>query len=167
VLAVAGVPGGTFSAVFGPMMVPRRLRPGIAKVAARAMAHVGPAVRVAAGVLAPQGGAWQEWSGPASYASASAHALRAFARHDWRWYAQLVQAIEEHAVMDLSQLRCPATFVGGRYDLITAEADVRAAAARAPGSRYAELPGSHYLPLEFPGALQRELAALAERVTWD
>ena len=163
VLAVAGVPGGTFEALFGPMLLPRPLRPRAGRLATRALAHVGPAVRVAAEVLAPTGPARPGLVKPSSYASASAHALRAFARHDWRWYSHLVRAAEQHPVLDLSALRCPTTFVAGRFDMITSADDVRRAAGSVPGARYVELPGSHYLPLEYPAVLAAELAQLAAR----
>lgn len=163
VLAVAGVPGGSFSALFGPVLMPRRLRPRAGRLAARALAHVGPAVRVAAEVLAPVGGHARDLVRPSSYAVASGHALRAFAGHDWRWYSELVRASEQHGALDLRALSCPTTFVAGRFDLITAADAVRRAAGRVPGARYVELPGSHYLPLEFPGAIKRELAVLSRR----
>jgi 3-oxoadipate enol-lactonase len=168
VLAVAGVPGGTFSALFGPTPLPRRLRLPVGLLAARGLAHVGPVVRLAARMLPPAAG------GPAGApvlpaarrAEASVSALRAFAAHDWRWYSELVRAAEKHPPLDLSGLTCPVTLVGGRFDLVTSDRDMRRASRAIPGARYVSLPGSHYLPLEFPDVLRRQLAQLGRRAQW-
>ena len=169
VLAVAGVPGGTFSALFGPTPLPRHLRLPVGLAAARALAHVGPAVRLAARLLpdAPpgpsSGPAWGQVTPGQRWGEASARALQAFAQHDWRWYAELVRAAEAHPPMDLSGLRCPVTLVGGRFDLLTSDRDVKRASRAIPDARYVSLPGSHYLPLEFPDRLREELEALVRR----
>lgn len=163
ILAVAGVPGGTFSALLGPTLLPRRLRAGTGRLLTRGLAHIGPVVRGAARVLTPAESEQVDGIGRSMYVRASAHALRAFAAHDWRWYAKLIHAAAEHEVLDLSNLTCPTTFLGGRFDLITDSEDVRRAAETVPGARYRELTGSHYLPLEFPAAVQQELVQLSRR----
>ena len=65
--------------------------------------------------------------------------------------------------MDLEGLLCPTTFVAGSLDMLASSADIRLASQRIPGARYLELPGSHYLPLEFPDVVRLELAALGDR----
>jgi pimeloyl-ACP methyl ester carboxylesterase len=168
VLAVAGVPGGTFRALFGPTPLPRRWRPAAGLLAARALAHVGPAVRLVAGLLPPPAtwGPDHGLGGSARrYAEASASALQAFAAHDWRWYADLVRAAEKHPPMDLSGLTCPVTMVGGSLDLLTSDEDMRRASRLVPDARSLTLVGSHYLPLEHPEVLLRELRRLADRAT--
>ena len=169
VLAVAGVPGGTFHSLFGPTPLPRRWRPAAGLLAARALAHVGPGVRLVARLLPPPT-AWGPDSGlggPARrYAEASTSALQAFAAHDWRWYADLVRAAEKHAPMDLSGLTCPVTMIGGSLDLLASDQDMRTASRVVPGARCLTLLGSHYLPLEYPEVLRAELRSLADRATW-
>jgi len=55
---------------------------------------------------------------------------------------------------------CPVTFVSGTFDVLASSKDIRAVAERHAGARMIELPGSHYLPLEFPDVLRRELNLL-------
>jgi 3-oxoadipate enol-lactonase len=168
VLAVAGVPGGTFGALFAPIGMPRRLRRPAGVLGARLLAYVGPVVRLVASGLPPHDGGAHSPSVDAferrlRNAGAGVHTVRVFAQHDWPWYSQLVQAGAHHQPMDLEALHCPTTFVAGTVDMLASSADIRAASRRVRGARYVELPGSHYLPLEFPEVLRFELRLLAER----
>ncbi|MDD7968754.1 alpha/beta fold hydrolase [Actinomycetospora lemnae] len=95
-----------------------------------------------------------------------AEVARQFARHDWTWFSRMVLAAAEHeapADEDLATLTMPATVVAGDYDTLAPPADMAALAAALPDARLARLPGSHFLPLQFPDALAGELAALAAR----
>ncbi|GAA4873666.1 alpha/beta fold hydrolase [Actinomycetospora straminea] len=99
-----------------------------------------------------------------------AEVARQFARHDWTWFSRMVLAAAEHeapADEDLATLTMPATVVAGDYDTLAPPADMAALAAALPDARLARLPGSHFLPLQFPDALAGELAALAERAGLD
>jgi pimeloyl-ACP methyl ester carboxylesterase len=74
----------------------------------------------------------------------------------WRWYRHLALAVAEHAPLDISPVRCPVTFVAGRYDSLVDVADVRSAARSVPGARLRELPGTRFLPLQYPEVLLEE-----------
>jgi pimeloyl-ACP methyl ester carboxylesterase len=165
VLAVAGVPGGTFSSLFAPYGVPRRLRAPVGRWSSRLLLALGPMLPPIAASLPP----WPELLSPAALrgpAHEAAHpgALRAvlqeFARHDWRWYRHLALAIADHASLDISPVRCPVTFVAGRYDSLVDVADVRSAARSVLGARLRELPGTHFLPLQYPAVMLQELRRL-------
>lgn len=91
---------------------------------------------------------------------------RQFARHDWTWFSRMVLAAADHEPPDdaaLHALAMPATVVSGDYDTLAPPADMAALAAALPDARLVRLPGSHFLPLQFPDALAGELAALAAR----
>jgi len=162
VLAVAGVPGGSFSSLFAPYGVPRRLRAPVGRWSSRLLLAVAPLLPPIAASLPP----WPDLlvpdalRGPA-HEMAHPGALRAvvqeFARHDWRWYRHLALAVAEHAPLDIAPVRCPVTFVAGRYDSLVDVADVRNAAETVPGARLRVLPGTHFLPLQYPGVLLEEL----------
>jgi len=93
-----------------------------------------------------------------------AEVAREFARHDWTWFSRLVLAAAEHATPDdLDSLHVPVTVVSGDLDTLAPPADMAALAAALPDARLVRLPGSHFLPLQFPDALAGELAALAAR----
>jgi 3-oxoadipate enol-lactonase len=162
VLAVAGVPGGSFSSLFAPYGVPRRLRAPAGRWSSRLLPVLGPLLPAMAASLPP----WPELLSPAALrgpAHEAAHpgalrsVLQEFSRHDWRWFRHLALAIAEHAPLDIAPVRCPVTFVAGRYDSLVDVADVRRAAGSVPGARLRQLPGTHFLPLQYPAVLLEEL----------
>jgi len=165
VVAVAGVPGGTFSALFAPYGVPRRLRPRLGRLGSRLLPVLGPLLPM---VVASLPSAHDLWSPVALSGTAheAAHpgalraVLREFARHDWNWYRHLALAVAEHAPLDVASVCCPVTFVAGRYDSLVDVRDVRNAARTVPGARLRELPGTHFLPLQYPRVMLEELSRL-------
>jgi pimeloyl-ACP methyl ester carboxylesterase len=168
VLAVAGVPGGTFGALFAPIGLPRWLRPQAGSLGASLLRYVGPAVRLFASGLRPHDKStpfygYGVFDQHMRYAAASVRTVRLFARHDWGWYSQLVRAAGRHQTMDLQSLRCPTTFIAGALDMLASSADVLSASRQTRGARFVELPGGHYLPLEFPDVVRRELVLLGNR----
>ncbi|MGY1679218.1 alpha/beta fold hydrolase [Geodermatophilus sp. SYSU D01176] len=167
-LAVAGVPGGTFSAMFAPLGVPRRLRAPAGRLSSRLLPVFGPLLPVVVASLPP----WHELLHPAGVAgpareaahpAALYHVLHEFSRHDWRWYRHLALAVAEHEPLDVAPVRCPVTFVAGRYDTLVDLADVRAAAGRVPGARLRTLAGTHFVPLQYPEVMLEELRGLVAR----
>ncbi|WP_448639258.1 alpha/beta fold hydrolase [Geodermatophilus sp. URMC 63] len=167
-LAVAGVPGGSFSAVFAPYGVPRRLRAPAGRLSSRLLPAVGPLLPVLVASLPP----WPELLTPAGVTGPAREAghpaalyqvLHEFSRHDWRWYRHLALAVAEHAPLDVGPVRCPVTFVAGRYDSLVDLADVRMAARAVPGARLRTLAGTHFVPLQYPGVMRAELRALVAR----
>lgn len=169
ILAVAGVPGGSFRAMGAPLAVPRPLRHGVGVGAAYAMRALAPVLQAAAGALplTPATATAISHSGfvlPAARSEVLLPALREFRTHDWRWYFTLALAAADHRPMDLSFVTVPTTFVAGRFDVLTARSDMRRAARLVPHARLVTLPGSHFLPLEYPAeitALLRDLVAEA------
>jgi 3-oxoadipate enol-lactonase len=89
--------------------------------------------------------------------------LQEFREHDFRWYFTLAIGAAEHEPMDLAFVQVPVTLVAGRYDVLTSMHDMVDAASRIPHAELHLLPGSHFLPLEFPEELATELRRLAER----
>ena len=166
VLAVAGVPGGSYSSLFATYGVPRRLRAPMGRLGSRLLPAVGPLLPVLLASVPP----WHDLLTPAATrgpAREAAHpgalgaVLREFARHDWTWYRHLSVALADHAPLDVSGVRCPVTFVAGRFDSLVDVADVRRAARSVPGARFRELLGTHFLPLQYPDVMLAELRHLA------
>jgi pimeloyl-ACP methyl ester carboxylesterase len=168
--AVAGVPGGTFTAMGAPLLLPRPLRTPLSTGAARAVRLVGPVVtpvarRVPMGpvtttALRFSGIVWPT----ASYADVR-RVTREFLTTPIEWYMHLALAAADHPPVPLSRIGVPTAFVAGRYDVLASSKDIRAAAARTEGATYVELWGTHYLPLERSAevtALLRDLVARAE-----
>ena len=163
-LAVAGVPGGTFSAMFGPLKRGPRARHAASVGVARAARAAGPLLgRVARATPLTRGTA-----AVLRHSAMTRHAapevvlpvIEEFRAHDFRWYFHLAVAMAEHHPMDLAFVRCPTTLVAGRRDIITSRHDMERAAARIPHAELVVLDGSHFLPLERPAeitALLRDL----------
>jgi pimeloyl-ACP methyl ester carboxylesterase len=166
ILAVAGVPGGTFSTMGGPLRIPRLLRKPISTRAARVGRAVGPALTwLTARIPVNSRTAWiithSGFMLPAARTEVVVPMLEQFLRHDWQWYGELAVAAAEHDPMDLRFVTCPVTLVAGRHDVLTSMHDVIACAAKIPHATIRVLPGSHFLPMEYPDELHEALDDLA------
>jgi pimeloyl-ACP methyl ester carboxylesterase len=167
-MAVAGVPGGTFSTMGAPWRIPRRLRHPIGTGIARAGQVVGPALtwlapRVPIGQrtarLVTRTGIMRTEAQP----EVLVPMLKEFLVQDWRWYMRLAVAASAHEPIDVSSLTCPVTLVAGRHDVLTSMDDILLTAQRIPHAHTTVLPGSHFLPLEFPELVTAALDELARR----
>ena len=166
VLAVAGIPGGSYSSLFGAYGVPRRIRPRMGRLSSWLLPVVGPLLPLLVASLPPVRDLWSPAAirGPVQEAvqpGALLAVLHEFARHDWNWYRHLSLALAEHAPLDVAAVRCPVTFVAGRYDSLVDVRDVRQAARAVPGARLRALSATHFVPLQFPGVMLEELARLS------
>ena len=167
VLAVAGVPGGSFSALFHPL--PRPLRPRAGRLGAHLLRYVGPVLSKLSdglpvstdGHLDPRG--LSTIGLDALHLTTLVRVLRAFAKHDWAWYSRLARATGDHEPIDLGFVDFPVTFVAGTWDSISSARDMQTASRPVRGSRYRELAGTHYVPLQFPSVMRSELDRLIAR----
>jgi pimeloyl-ACP methyl ester carboxylesterase len=168
ILAVAGVPGGTFSTMGGPLRIPRRLRKPISTRVARVMrdtagwlSWLSPRIPVGPRV------AWlvthTGFLTPRARPEVVIPMLERFLHHDWKWYGELAVAASEHDPMDLHFVECPVTLVAGKHDILTSMHDVVDAASKMPHAQISVLPGSHFLPLEHPQEIHDLLDDLARR----
>jgi pimeloyl-ACP methyl ester carboxylesterase len=166
IMAVAGVPGGTFSTMGGPLRIPRRLRKPISVRLAKSGKYLGPAVtKLTARLPVNERLAWllthSGFMMPSAKPDVVAAMLDTFLRHDWQWYTRLAVAAAKHDPMDLHFVRCPVTLVAGKHDVLTSMHDVIACAATIPHAQISVLNGSHFLPLEYPEQLHTALDDLA------
>lgn len=166
-LVVAGVPGGSMDSFFAPVGVPKRWRYPVAMAVCKLAKRLGPQLSTIARALpmtdlVASAIAHTGFMLPAAKPPVTVPALTEFFRNDFQWYFDLALAASEHPAMDVSFLKCPATVVAGKWDSLTACADVVDLARRIPQAELRILPGSHFLPLEYPDELEqwaRELAA--------
>jgi pimeloyl-ACP methyl ester carboxylesterase len=168
VLAVAGVPGGSYASLFAPLGVPRPARTHLGRLGSRLLPVVGPLLPVLAATLPPatdllDPAAVRSTAREAAHAGALATVLREFSRHDWNWFRHCADAIAEHAPLDVTGVRCPVTLLAGRFDSLVDVADMRATARALPDARLRELLGTHFVPLQYPEVMTAELRALEER----
>ena len=168
VMAVAGVPGGTFSTMGEPWRIPRRLRQPIATRVAKSGRTIGPAITWLAprvpvnertARLLTRTGFLRKEATP----DVLVPMLREFLDQDWRWYMHLAVGASEHEPLDVSSVQCPVTLVAGRHDVLTSMQSIVETAEHMPHAHVTVLPGSHFLPMEYPGLVQAALDELARR----
>lgn len=167
-LAVAGIPGGTFTTMGAPLRIPTCLRRPLAVAVARLGRRSGPALNwLAPRVPLDRRTAWLlSHSGfmlPGADPDVLVAAMAEFLRQDWGWYCALALAATEHCPPDLSLVQCPTTLLVARQDVLTSMHAMLDAAATIPDARTLVLSGSHFVPLEHPDVVVDALAALARR----
>jgi pimeloyl-ACP methyl ester carboxylesterase len=89
--------------------------------------------------------------------------LAEFREHDFRWYFTLALAAASHRPMDMSFVSIPVSLVAGRFDVLTSLHAMREAESLITDAELTVLPGSHFLPLEYPDELATQLRALVGR----
>ena len=168
ILAVGGVPGGAFRALFGPSGLPRELRKPAGQAGAWLLRVVGPPAAGLASLLprildATDRLGLGEHARDLTGLATVGEVAREFAGHPWTYYSRLVLASAEHPAMDTAFVTFPVTVVAGLLDSVAASDDLRALAGRIPQARFVQLNGSHFLPLQYPDRLHRELRDLTDR----
>jgi pimeloyl-ACP methyl ester carboxylesterase len=170
--AVAGVPGGTFSSMGAPLQIPRFARRPIALSIASTLARTGRAITPVSSRF-PVGRRTTfllQHSGfmlPGADPESVERAVSEFLTTPVDWYMHLAREAARHDRISLSQVRVPAAFVAGTYDILASAEDMQTASERIAGSRFVELRGSHFLQMEHPDDVHQELLAfLAGLRTW-
>jgi len=165
--ALAGVPGGTFASMGAPLQIPRWFRRPLSIGVATALEHTGwalspvttrlPVGRLGANLLRHSG-----FMLPNAETAVVERATREFLTTPVQWYMHLARAAARHDRVRLSRVRVPSVFVAGTYDILASAEDMRTASERIPGAQYVELRGSHFLQMERPAQVHRQLLAFLE-----
>jgi pimeloyl-ACP methyl ester carboxylesterase len=169
ILAVAGVPGGTFSSMGAPLMIPRLARRPISVGVTRVLRRGGKALtpitsRLPVGDLFAHAISHSGFMLPTPEIASVRRAVKEFLTTPVDWYMHLALAAAEHPRVSLRSIRVPTAFVAGRYDILASAQDMRTAADRITGATYVELPGSHFLQLEHPEPVHGQLLDLLGRI---
>lgn len=167
VVALAGVPGGSYDAILPP--VPR-------DVAAQAVAF-GSAVLQAGGswltALANRIGQMPRTTDllkatGAIGASAQTEHVRELVRDffgmDVHWYGRLASALQRHQAMELDRITCPVLYISAGQDFVTDPQAVEAAAERTPNGTVQRWDATHFLVLEYPDRVLETLRRFAAEV---
>ena len=170
ILAVAGVPGNTFSTMLAPLRVPRPLARLAMTSAARVTTVAGhplapvtrriPWTRLTANMLRRS-----RLINPAADTAELRDLMQEFFTTHPAWYAKLALSVTEHQRVPLSQITVPVTFVAGRWDLLTGARDILSASQRIKHSRYVRLDATHFIPVERPDEVLVELRLLLDQVS--
>jgi pimeloyl-ACP methyl ester carboxylesterase len=170
ILAVAGVPGGTFSSMGAPLMIPRPARRPLAVGVTRLVGSAGRLIHPVSSRLpvGPLTGHLLTHSGfmlPVPDTDDVRRAVKEFLTTPVDWYMHLARVAAEHPRVSLRSIRVPTTFVAGKYDILASARDMRTASERIPDAAYVLLPGTHFVQLEHPGQVHDQLLALVDRTT--
>ena len=168
--AVADVPGDTFSAMLGPLRVPRPLARAFSVNFSRVLKYGGRALTPVTTRLpvGPKAIAVLSHSGfmlPVPDAEGAANAVREFLVTPIDWYMHLAIATSEHGRVSLSKVRVPSAFVAARWDVLAGSRDMASAAARIAEATYVELDGSHFIQMEQPDRVHDLLLEFLDRVS--
>ncbi|CAN5244143.1 hypothetical protein BH09ACT10_BH09ACT10_20180 [soil metagenome] len=168
ILAVAGVPGDTFSTMLAPLRIPRPVSKAVmvtvAKGAWLGRRALAPVTRRVPWVPATTN--LVRHSGIINPAADPVHvqlAVKEFFANDFGWYTFMALAASKHGRVPLAGIRVPTTFIAGKRDIVAGARDIQAASERIPESRFQLLDGTHFLTLEFPHVVHGELHALLAR----
>ncbi len=155
IVALAGVPGGTFESGFASLMVPKPLRRHVSMGVVHGGRMFGTPLTALARTV-PKGRPFAEvlrWTGfmmPHSDPSHTVPWIKAFLEHDFHWYFTLGMAAAKHEPIDPSFVEVPVTVAAGGFDVMTSARDIMAFAEKIPHAAVHLLHGTHMLPLEFP-----------------
>ena len=168
IFAVAGVPGGTFSSMGAPLMIPRPARRPLAVGVTRLVGTAGRLIHPVSSRLpvGPLTGHLLTHSGfmlPVPDTDDVRRAVKEFLSTPVDWYMHLARTAAEHPRVSLRSIRVPVTFVAGRYDLLASAHDMRTASERIPDAEYILLTGTHFVQLEHPGRVHAQLMRLVNR----
>jgi pimeloyl-ACP methyl ester carboxylesterase len=165
--AVAGVPGGTFASMGAPLQIPRWARRPLSIGVATTLACTGWALSPVTTRLpvGPRVANLLRHSGllmPNAETSVVERAVREFLTTPVEWYMHLARAAARHDRVPLSKVRVPSVFVAGTYDILASAEDMRTASERLLGATYVGMRGSHFLQMERPAEVHRQLLAFIE-----
>lgn len=167
--AVAGVPGGTFGSMLGPLRLPRLAAHAVAVNLSRALKYAGRALSPIATRL-PVGPRGIEVLGHTGFMfrvpdpELAAVAVAEFLTTPIDWYFHLALHTSRHARISLRSITVPTVFVAGTFDVLAGARDMATAAARIAGSTYVELRGSHFIQMEHPERVHALLLEFLEQV---
>jgi 3-oxoadipate enol-lactonase len=162
-MLLGGGAGGGFRVL--PARTPEVVQRGVSRASAWLLRVVGPPISGVISVL-PRG--LDAMGEPGAVLTAPpirtlAEVAREFARHDWTWFSRMVLAAGEHEPIPTDEVRVPVTVLAGEFDSIAPADEMAALAAALPDARLVRVPGSHFLPLQYPELLRSELDDLARR----
>lgn len=169
ILAVAGVPGNTFSTMLAPLRLPpvlsRALMVGFVRSATVTGHVLAPLTRKVPWTNTTANAVrLTRFVNPAADTAELRVLLQEFFTTHPAWYAKLALSVSKHARVSLSDIDVPVTFIAGKWDIFTGARDMLSAAQRVKGSRYRELDATHFVSVEYPDVVLDELKQLLARV---
>lgn len=169
VLAIAGLPGGSYDAMLPLSVIPRDVAMQLVSFSTALLQAggswlTGIATRIG---QSPTTADLLQSMGAISSRARTDHVrelVRDFLSMDVHWYGRLASAMRRHEPMDLQRITCPVVYVSAGQDVVTDPTAVEDAADRTPLGRVERWNGTHFLVLEFPDRVRERLLTLAADV---
>ena len=91
--------------------------------------------------------------------------IRGYARHDYDIYFRMLSGLGLHDPKHLGDIRCPVLILAGGRDILTPPITSKRLRARLPNAELKIRPdGTHFMPLEAPRWIRREVEAFIDRL---
>lgn len=166
VLALAGVPSGTFENMLTVLGVPTAVSMALSGLMTsgllRSGAMMSPIAQTLAGNAVITGSLLRLRAIGSSADPRDVHAMVSdFLTMDISWYARLANAFRQQTFFDPEQLSCRVHYVSAARDIVTDPKAVAAAAAATPNAQLERWDASHFLVLEYPDKVVEALRQLA------
>jgi pimeloyl-ACP methyl ester carboxylesterase len=167
-LAIGGVPGGTFDTMLSSLPVPATLRKLTSHSLVNALHVASPVLtevsrRVPVNQMTARLVSRSGFMMPGSDPTHLTELLEEFLRSDWRWFFTLAKAAAGHEAMDVAHLPMPITFIAATQDALTSRDAIQETANHIPHARVRVVEGSHFIGLENRDAVLTELVNLTAR----
>ena len=169
VLALAGVPGGTFDAMLPLPAVPRDVAVSLVGFTTALLQATGSRLGALVNHIGqmPATADLLKSTGAIGASADIGHVrelVRDFLAMDVTWYGRLAGALRRHRPMDVSGISCPVVYVSAAQDFVTDPDAVEAAARITPAGRAQRWDATHFLVLEHPDRVRETLLGLAAEV---
>ncbi len=166
VLALAGVPGGTYDAMLPLPSVPRGVATALVSFSTAVLQSSGARLTGLVNRIGqlPATADLLKSTGAIGASADITHVrelVRDFFGMDVSWYGRLANALQRHEPMDLDGITCPVVYVSAEQDFVTDPNAVEAAAELTPSGRAERWDATHFLVLEYPDRVREALVDLA------
>lgn len=169
-VAVAGVPGGTFRALLGKNPLPAEVRRALGITGTTVGESQAWGINLLAGALpgpALIGQILQRTGFISSHAAGDdvTAMVAPYLGHDFGWYFKTARLLADHEPLDVRLVAMPVDVLVGKGDTVTDPRAVERFGRNLPDASVRIVPGTHFLPVEYPAeitaALQRIVARTA------
>ncbi len=166
VLALAGVPGGTYEAMLPLPSLPRNVATSLVSFGTALLRSSGSWLTGLVNRIGelPATADLLTSTGAINSRADIAHVqelVRDFLGMDVGWYGRLAHALQLHEPMELDRVTCPVVYVSAEQDFVTDPVAVEAAAEQTPSGRVERWDATHFLVLEYPDRVREALLELA------
>lgn len=170
-VAVAGVPGGTFHALLGRNPIPPDVRKRLGVLGAHGLESQSFGINTivnnlnslghsAAAEVLQRGG----FFGPLAGREDLVQLVRDYLSNDFAWFFRAVRIMAEHDRLDVAGLDLPAEVLVGLQDSMTDPRLVEQFGRNLPQADIMLLNVSHFVPIEAPEEVDAALARIVKRV---